>query len=132
MDHQRVHDDERGLREMGRVSDLLQAVDYCITHDIDIAQISLAYGAPSQLVALKLLDAHSAGMAVIAPAGDTAGQDTHPAVLPGVLSVGAIAHTGTYRPAAPLRPSSRRGRAPTRPRSPRPVPAWTWSRRARR
>ncbi|MFE5550153.1 S8 family serine peptidase, partial [Streptomyces sp. NPDC056534] len=38
----------------GRVSDLLQAVDYCVAHDIDIAQISLAYTLPSQLVAWKL------------------------------------------------------------------------------
>ncbi|WP_406053918.1 S8 family serine peptidase [Streptomyces sp. NBC_01077] len=86
----------------GRVSDLLQAVDYCIAHDIDIAQISLAYTVPSQLVAWKLMDAHAAGITVIAPAGDTAGPVTHPADLPGVLSVGAIAHTGAYPARSPL------------------------------
>ncbi|MFD9624047.1 S8 family serine peptidase [Streptomyces virginiae] len=79
----------------GHVSDLLQAMDYCIGHDIDIAQISLAYTVPSQLVAWKLLDAHAAGITLIAPAGDTAGPVNQPAALPGVLSVGAIAHTGT-------------------------------------
>ncbi|MFF8847653.1 S8 family serine peptidase [Streptomyces sp. NPDC015127] len=86
----------------GRVSDLLQAVDYCIAHNIDIAQISLAYTVPSQLVAWKLMDAHAAGITVIAPVGDTAGPVTHPAALPGVLAVGAIAHTGTYPHTHPL------------------------------
>ncbi|MGW3852142.1 S8 family serine peptidase [Streptomyces fagopyri] len=80
----------------GHLSDLLRAVDYCVTHDIDIAQINLAYPAPSQLMAWKLLDAHAAGITVIAPAGDTAGPLTQPAATPGVLAVGALAHTGTY------------------------------------
>ncbi|MFE0654638.1 S8 family serine peptidase [Streptomyces sp. NPDC059534] len=79
----------------GHVSDLLEAVDYCITHHVDIAQLNLAYPLPSQLVAWKLLDAHTAGIAVIAPAGDTAGPLTQPAALPHVLAVGALAHTGT-------------------------------------
>lgn len=86
----------------GHVSDLLQAIDYCVAHDIDVAQVSLAYQAPSQLVAWKLLDAHAAGITVIAPAGDTTGPVAHPAALPGVLAVGAIAHTGTYPAGSPL------------------------------
>ncbi|MFF3404272.1 S8 family serine peptidase [Streptomyces sp. NPDC002659] len=99
----------------GRVSDLLQAVDYCITHDIDIAQISLAYGAPSHLVAWKLLDTHAAGIAILAPAGDTAGPVTHPAALRSVLAVGAIAHTGTYPTGSPF--------AAAQPPWPGPYPA---------
>ncbi|MGW1888385.1 S8 family serine peptidase [Streptomyces sp. NPDC001970] len=99
----------------GHVSDLLEAVDYCITHDIDIAQLSLAHGTPSQLVAWKLADAHAAGITVIAPAGDTAGPITQPAALPGVLAVGAIAHTGTYPPNGPL--------AAVQPPWPGPYPA---------
>lgn len=99
----------------GHVSDLLRAVDYCVTHDIDIAQINLAYAFPSQLMAWKLLDAHAAGITVIAPAGDTAGPLTQPAALPGVLAVGAVAHTGTYPPTAPL--------AAAQPPWPGPYPA---------
>ncbi|PIB04258.1 hypothetical protein B1C81_33780 [Streptomyces sp. HG99] len=86
----------------GHLSDLLEAVDHCITHDIDIAQISLAYPVRSQLAAWKLADAHAAGITVIAPAGDTAGPLTQVATLPGVLAVGAIAHTGTYPATSPL------------------------------
>jgi hypothetical protein len=85
----------------GRVSDLLQALDYCIAHDIDIAQINLGCQAPSQLAAWKLLDAHAAGIAVIAPAGDTAGPVAFPAGLPTVLAVGALAHTGTSPAGSP-------------------------------
>jgi hypothetical protein len=99
----------------GRVSDLLQAIDYCITHDIDLAQISLAYPVPSQLVAWKLLDAHAAGIAVIAPAGDTGNMVTPLAALPTVLAVGALAHTGTYPPDSPL--------AAVQPPWPGPYPA---------
>ncbi|MGW2563642.1 S8 family serine peptidase [Streptomyces sp. NPDC001514] len=86
----------------GHLSDLIEAVDYCITQDIDIAQISLAYGVRSQLAAWKLADAHAAGITVIAPAGDTAGPLTQLAILPGVLAVGALAHTGTYPSSSPL------------------------------
>ncbi|MGW2938918.1 S8 family serine peptidase [Streptomyces sp. NPDC001156] len=86
----------------GHVSDLLQAIDYCIDHDIDVAQINLAYSVPSQLVAFKLIDAQAAGITVTAPAGETAGVVTHPAALPGVLAVGALAHTGTQPTKAPF------------------------------
>ncbi|MFJ4847188.1 MULTISPECIES: S8 family serine peptidase [unclassified Streptomyces] len=86
----------------GRVSDLLDAIDRCVTHDIDLAQINLSYGQPSQLVAWKLLDAHAAGIAVIAPAGDTNAAISPLAALPTVLAVGALAHTGTYPPGSPV------------------------------
>ncbi|MGW8358895.1 S8 family serine peptidase [Streptomyces wedmorensis] len=85
----------------GHVSDLLEAVDYCITHHIDIAQLNLTYPLPSQLVAWKLLDAHTAGTALIAPAGDTTGPLTQPAALPQVLAVGALAHTGAQPAVGP-------------------------------
>ncbi|MER7820059.1 S8 family serine peptidase [Streptomyces sp. NPDC096153] len=86
----------------GHLSDLIEAVDYCITHDIDVAQLNLAYSTPSQLMAWKLADAHAAGTMIIAPAGDTAGPLTQPATLPGILAVGAIAHTGTHPASSPL------------------------------
>ncbi|MFJ1562197.1 S8 family serine peptidase [Streptomyces mirabilis] len=99
----------------GHLSDLITAVDYLITRDIDIAQISLAYAVPSQLAAWKLADAYTAGITLIAPAGDTAGPLTHPATLPGILAVGALAHTGTYPPNSPL--------AAVQPPWPGPYPA---------
>jgi subtilisin family serine protease len=99
----------------GHLSDLIEALDYCITHDIDIAQVSLAYTAPSQLIAWKAADARAAGITLVAPAGDTAGPVTHLAMLPEVLAVGAIAHTGSYPTSSPL--------AAVQPPWPGPYPA---------
>ncbi len=99
----------------GRVSDLLRAMDYCISHDIDVAQINITYAQPSQLAAWKLMDAHAAGIAVIAPAGDTAGALSPLAALPTVLATGALSHTGTYPPDSPA--------ASTQPPWPGPYPA---------
>ncbi|MEU1616826.1 S8 family serine peptidase [Streptomyces sp. NPDC005722] len=99
----------------GRVADLLRAVDHCIAHDIDVAQINVTYEQPSQLAAWKLMDAHAAGIAVIAPAGDTGGALSPLAALPTVLAAGALAHTGTYPPDSPA--------AATQPPWPGPYPA---------
>ncbi|MFE0628543.1 S8 family serine peptidase [Streptomyces sp. NPDC058864] len=99
----------------GRVADLLRAVDHCIAHDIDVAQINVTYDQPSQLAAWKLMDAHAAGVAVIAPAGDTAGALSPLAALPTVLAAGALAHTGTYPPDSPA--------AAAQPPWPGPYPA---------
>ncbi|MEU0374504.1 hypothetical protein ABZ070_30585 [Streptomyces sp. NPDC006283] len=64
---------------------------------------------------METMDAHAAGITIIAPAGDTAGPVTHPAALPDVLAIGAIAHTGTYPHTHPL-PTAQPpwGPAPTR------------------
>lgn len=80
----------------GRLSNLLQALDYCISHDLDLAQLNLAFRRPSLLTAWKLQDAASAGIAVIVPAGDTGGAVTLPAALPTVLAVGAVATTDAW------------------------------------
>ncbi|MEW1914740.1 S8 family serine peptidase [Kitasatospora sp. NPDC085895] len=80
----------------GRVSHLLEALDWCLTHGIDLAQLNLACPQPSQLLAWKILDLRAAGCTLIAPAGDTGHATAFPATLPTVLSVGALAHTGTH------------------------------------
>ncbi|MGP3983482.1 S8 family serine peptidase [Streptomyces sp. KR80] len=85
----------------GRVSDLLLALDHCLTQDIDIAQLNLACEQPSDLLALKVLDLRAAGVACIAPAGDSGAAVAFPASLPTVLAVGALGHTGTYPPESP-------------------------------
>jgi subtilisin family serine protease len=85
----------------GRISNLLQALDWCITHDVDIAQINLICSKPSALLALKIVDTRAAGIVCIAPAGDDGTTVAFPARLPGILAVGACGHTGTYPPTAP-------------------------------
>ncbi|WP_102922488.1 S8 family serine peptidase [Streptomyces noursei] len=78
----------------GRTSDLLKALDWCLTHDTDLAQINLAYSSPSWLTVLKILDLHAAGVITIAPTGDTGNSVSFPAATPGVLAVTALAHIG--------------------------------------
>ncbi|MGW7410741.1 S8 family serine peptidase [Streptomyces sp. NPDC054833] len=82
----------------GHFSDLLAALDHCIEREVDIAHIQVAALYPSTLVSRKLADAAAAGIACIAPAGDTGGPIIFPASLPTVFAVGALGAYGTYPP----------------------------------
>uniref|UniRef100_UPI003F4915DA hypothetical protein n=1 Tax=Streptomyces sp. CA-141956 TaxID=3240051 RepID=UPI003F4915DA len=75
------------------------------------------------MAAFKLMAAHVAGIAVIAP-GRHRRALTQPAPVPHVLAVGALAHTATS-PQAETPCCSHRGPASTQPRSPPPARAWT-------
>jgi subtilisin family serine protease len=80
----------------GHFSDLIAALDHCIQDEADIAHIQVAIPYPSALVSRKLADANAAGIACIAPAGDTGGPIALPASLPTVFAVGALGAYGTY------------------------------------
>ncbi|MFF4761773.1 S8 family serine peptidase, partial [Streptomyces sp. NPDC001292] len=82
----------------GHFSDLIAALDHCIEREVDIAHIQVATPYPSTLVSRKFADAAAAGIACIAPAGDTGGPVAFPASLPTVFSVGALGAFGTYPP----------------------------------
>ncbi|MBA4861231.1 S8 family serine peptidase [Streptomyces sp. PSKA54] len=82
----------------GCFSDLIAALDHCIENEVDIAHIAVATPYPSALVSRKLADAHAAGIACIAPAGDTAGPVAFPGSLPTVFTVGALGAFGSYPP----------------------------------
>ncbi|MDU9001828.1 S8 family serine peptidase [Streptomyces mirabilis] len=80
----------------GYFSDLIDALDHCIEHEADIAHIAVTSPYPSALVSRKLADATAAGIACIAPAGDTGGPVAFPACLHTVFAVGALGALGTY------------------------------------
>ncbi|MGW1916831.1 S8 family serine peptidase [Streptomyces sp. NPDC002076] len=80
----------------GHFSDLIAALDHCMEREIDIAHIAVAVPYPSALVSRKLADAHAAGIACVAPAGDTAGPVAFPGSLPTVFTVGALGVFGSY------------------------------------
>ncbi|WP_055495249.1 S8 family serine peptidase [Streptomyces sp. TP-A0356] len=82
----------------GHFSDLIAALDHCIEREADLAHIQVATPYPSALVSRKLADASAAGIACIAPAGDTGGPIAFPASLPTVFAVGALGAFGTYPP----------------------------------
>jgi subtilisin family serine protease len=82
----------------GCFSDLIAALDHCMERDVDIAHIGVAVPYSSALVSRKLADANVAGVACVAPAGDTAGPVAFPGSLPTVFAVGALGVFGSYPP----------------------------------
>jgi subtilisin family serine protease len=83
----------------GKFSSLVQALDYCIESGIDVANLSLGGGEPSQIVEERLIRAKQMGTACIVAAGNSGGQVQFPASTPHVLAVSAIGKWGEF-PAA--------------------------------
>ncbi|MER6121886.1 S8 family serine peptidase [Streptomyces sp. NPDC001795] len=80
----------------GHFSDLIAALDHCIEREVDVAHIGVASPYSSALVSRKLADANAAGVACVAPAGDTGGPVAFPGSLPTVFTVGALGVFGSY------------------------------------
>jgi subtilisin family serine protease len=80
----------------GHFSDLITALDHCIDREVDIAHIAVATPYSSALVSRKLADANAAGIACVAPTGDTGGPVAFPGSLPTVFAVGALGVFGSY------------------------------------
>jgi subtilisin len=74
----------------GQFSTLLQALDYCIDHDIDVVNLSLGAPQASLAVEQKLLEAVQSGVACIVAAGNSGGPVQYPASSPYVLAVSAL------------------------------------------
>ncbi|MBZ9644574.1 S8 family serine peptidase [Streptomyces sp. PSKA30] len=82
----------------GCFSDLIAALDHCIEREVDVAHIAVATPYASALVSRKLADAGAAGIACVAPAGDSGGPVCFPGSLPTVFTVGALGAFGTFPP----------------------------------
>ncbi|WP_170322893.1 S8 family serine peptidase [Acrocarpospora macrocephala] len=80
----------------GRLSDLIEALDYCIDKEIDVINLSLGTKEFSPLVAAKLEEARNAGVACIVAAGNDGGPVNFPGNMPTVLAVAAIGRTDTF------------------------------------
>ncbi|MBO3102774.1 S8 family serine peptidase [Cellulomonas fengjieae] len=80
----------------GRISSLIDAVDYCIDHEIDVVNMSLGTGGTSQIMLQKLAQAKELGVACIVAAGNTGGEVQFPGTSPDVLTVSAIGRDGTF------------------------------------
>src|SRR5262249_17333236 len=80
----------------GTCADLIEALDYCIEQEIDVAMTSTGITADSMLLAAKISQARDHGIACIAAAGDGGREIARPAALPGVLAVGALGQLGTF------------------------------------
>jgi subtilisin family serine protease len=82
----------------GTCADLIEALDYCIEQEADVALLSVGVTQYSWLLAAKVRQACEHGIACVAAAGDSAGPIGWPAALPGVLAVSAIGQLGSFPP----------------------------------
>lgn len=82
----------------GQVSQLIDALEYCIEQQIDVVNLSLGGGAPSEALERQIVRAKQAGVACIAAAGNSSGPVQYPASSPHVLAVAAIGKLGEFPP----------------------------------
>jgi subtilisin len=82
----------------GHYSSLLDALDFCISRQVDIINLSVGAAEPSEILEQKLFQAKQLGIAVIAAAGNSGGPVQYPASSPNVLAVTAIGKYGEFPP----------------------------------
>ncbi len=74
----------------GQISQLIDALEYCIENQIDVVNLSLGGSGPSEALERQIVRAKAAGVACIAAAGNSGGPVQYPAASPHVLAVAAI------------------------------------------
>jgi subtilisin family serine protease len=74
----------------GQVSQLIDALEYCIDKQIDVVNLSLGGAEVSEALEQQIIRAKRAGIACIVAAGNSGGAVQYPASSPNVLAVAAI------------------------------------------
>ncbi len=82
----------------GQVSQLIDALEYCIEKQIDVVNLSLGGAEPSEALEQQILRARRAGIACIVAAGNSGGPVQYPASSPNVLAVAAIGKLDEFPP----------------------------------
>ena len=82
----------------GQISQLIDALEYCIEKQIDIVNLSLGGAEPSEALEQQILRARRAGIACIVAAGNSGGPVQYPASSPNVLAVSAIGKLDEFPP----------------------------------
>jgi len=82
----------------GQISQLIDALEYCIEQGIDVVNMSLGGGAPSEALERQIVRVKAAGVACIAAAGNSGGAVQYPAASSHVLAVAAIGKIGEFPP----------------------------------
>ncbi len=82
----------------GQISQLIDALEYCIEKQIDVANLSLGGAEPSEALEQQIQRAARAGVACIVAAGNSGGRVQYPASSPNVLAVAAIGHISEFPP----------------------------------
>ncbi len=82
----------------GQISQLIDALEYCIEKQIDVVNLSLGGAEPSEALEQQILRAKQAGVACIVAAGNSGGTVQYPAASPNVLAVAAIGRMNEFPP----------------------------------
>lgn len=82
----------------GYVSDLVEAIEWCIAQRIDVMSMSLGSDAPSAVLESALQQACLRGLTCIAAAGNDATRVAYPAAFASVIAVAAIGRFGSFPP----------------------------------
>ena len=82
----------------GQVSQLIDALEYCIDKQIDVVNLSLGGAEPSEALEQQITRAKRAGVACIVAAGNSGGPVQYPASSPNVLAVAAIGKLDEFPP----------------------------------
>ncbi len=87
----------------GRTSSLIRALDWCIEHEIDIANMSLGSAAGSNALQAAVVRATEAGVCLVAAAGNAAAPVMYPAAYDQVIAVAALGAEASFPPDSPHR-----------------------------
>jgi subtilisin family serine protease len=82
----------------GQISQLVDALEYCIEKQIDVVNLSLGTDQVSEVLEQQLLRLTSLGIACVVAAGNSGGPVQYPASSPNVLAVAAIGRLGEFPP----------------------------------
>jgi subtilisin family serine protease len=80
----------------GAFSNLMDALDYCIYHKMDVANMSLGSPQVSEAVEQKLAEAVESGVACVVASGNSGGAVHYPASSQYVLAVSALGKVGEF------------------------------------
>ena len=80
----------------GRLSDLLEGIQWCMENNMDVISISLGVPYPSQILAAKLAEVAAAGITLVAAAGNDGGPLIFPAANDAVMAVSAFGSTKAF------------------------------------
>ena len=82
----------------GQISQLIEALEYCIEKQIDVVNLSLGGAQPSEALEQQIMRAKQAGVACIVAAGNSSGPVNYPASSANVMAVAAIGRLNEFPP----------------------------------
>lgn len=80
----------------GQISQLVDALEYCVEKQIDVVNLSLGTDQVSEVLEQQLVRLANLGIACIVAAGNSGGPVQYPAASPTVLAVAAIGHVAEF------------------------------------